>query len=94
MTFPCIDIQRHDIGLYEWRIMYGNEKVDGDIGDSSITECLINAVGCLSDQVHILEVNYRGIHMGTFSNVELVKFTEAVAGRIVESYAALAQHLG
>lgn len=92
MILPCIVIQRHDIGLYEWSIVYDNEKVDGEAGDSSITECLISAVGCLPDQEHLAEVKYRGIHMGSYSKVELVELTEAVADRIVESYVALVHH--
>lgn len=94
MTLPCIVIQRHDFGLYEWCVVYDNEKVDGDAGDSSITACLISAVGGLPDHERLAEVKYRGIHMGSFSKAELVELTETVAARIVESYGAFAHHLG
>ena len=80
--------------MYEWCIVYDNEKMDGNAGDSSITECLICAVGSLPDHERLAEVKYRGIHMGSYSKVELVELTEVVADSIVESYGALAQHFG
>jgi len=36
MTIPHIAIERHDVGLYEWLTLYGQEKLDGDVGESSI----------------------------------------------------------
>jgi hypothetical protein len=86
MTIPCIVIQRHAAGLYEWSIHYGDQKVDGDVGDSSITECLVGAVVSLSEAAAIMEIRYRGIHMGTFRIAELTEATEGVSERIAAAY--------
>lgn len=94
MAIPCIIIRRHDISLYEWFLVYNNEKVDSEAIDSSIFECLASAAASLPEDVILAEVQYRGLHMGTFSKFDLIEFPEAVASRIVELYGALAQHLG
>jgi hypothetical protein len=86
---PHIVIKRHDVGLYEWIVVYGNEEFDGEAGESSISECLISGIGSIPESVTLVEISYRGIHMGTFHVVEVRENTEGVAERIVETYGAL-----
>jgi hypothetical protein len=93
VTLPCIVIQRHDASLYEWSVVYDQERVDGEAGDSSITECLVCAVGSLPEGQQLAEIKYRGIHMGTFHVDELAEATEGVAERISAAYGAFAQTL-
>jgi hypothetical protein len=90
MTFPCIDIQRHDVGLYEWAIFYGTEKATGEAGNSSIQECLRDAALSLPEAERAAEVRYRGVHMGTFKKVDLIECHAEVADCISEAYGALA----
>lgn len=92
MTIPCISIQQLDEALYEWAILYGNEEATGDSGDSSITDCLRSAGTSLPGNERLVEIRYRGLHMGTFKSIELVKVSGAVASRIVAEYATLTQN--
>jgi hypothetical protein len=93
MTSPRIIIKRHEVGVYEWLIAYGNEKVAGEIGNTSITECLVDGADSLPEDVGLVEIEYRGVHMGTYPRVRVREFADDVADIIVESYGALAQHL-
>jgi hypothetical protein len=70
--------------------MVEQEQFDNDIGDTSIFECLSSAIRCLPDDLRLVEVLYRGLHMGTFDVLELEHCTEAVADRIAAKYGALA----
>lgn len=94
MTIPRIIIKRHDVGFYEWLIAYDNEKVTGDIGNTSITECLVDAADSLPEDVGLAEIQYRGVHMGTYPRIRIREFADDVADIIVESYGVLAQHIG
>ncbi len=89
MTIPCVVIQRHKPGLYEWTVLYDRESVDGDTGGTSIVGCLASAVSGLPEPERLIEVRYRGLHMGTFERTELEECTDAVAGRIAAAYGAL-----
>jgi hypothetical protein len=93
MSKPHIVIQRHGVGLYEWLVLYGQEKIDGEAGDASITECLISALGAIPEDETLAEITYRGIHMGTFHILQIQDYTETVSERIVDFYAELADHL-
>jgi len=94
MTFPCIVIQRHDVGLYEWTIFYGNMAALGEAGDNSIQDCLRDAALSLPEAEQAAEVRYRGVSMGTFKKVELTKCPSEVADYISEAYGALMQQIG
>lgn len=85
---PLISIDRHKAGLYEWKTIWGAEEFDGEIGDNSIQGCLIDAIDRMPESQKLVEISYRGIHMGTFHAVEVRELTEDVAERIVASYAA------
>lgn len=88
MTFPLISISRLDAGLYEWHLVYGSEVVDAETGDSSITGCLSSAVGCIPAEEKLVEVRYRGIHMGTFHLRSVREIPDEIADRVSEMYAA------
>lgn len=89
MSLPCICIGRYDASIYEWALILADEKVDGDVGDTSITDCLKAAISPLSPNIRHVEIKYRGVHMGTFSVEELSERPDLVADRIIGSYAAL-----
>jgi hypothetical protein len=89
MSLPCIGIKRHDAGVYEWALLFAEERVDGDVGETSITDCLKAAIAPLSPNVHHVEIKYRGVHMGTFRVAELAERPDLVADHISEGYAAL-----
>lgn len=74
--------------MYEWSVCYAHEKMDGDIGETSIASCLSSGVANLPDSEHLVEVKYRGLHMGTFSKTSLVEDAAAVADRIADAYGA------
>ncbi|WP_211467618.1 hypothetical protein [Collimonas silvisoli] len=93
MSTPHIVIQRHDVGLYEWLVLYGQDKIDGEAGDTSITECLVSALGVIPEDEKLAEITYRGIHMGTFHILQIQEYAEGVSERIVDFYAELAPHL-
>lgn len=89
MTTPCIDIIRHQPGFYEWSVMVDQEQVDNEVGDTSITECLLSGAGALPNDIRLVEVRYRGVHMGTFEASELKHSTGAVAARITATHSTL-----
>lgn len=89
MDIPVISIARHKSGFYEWAIVYGNERVDGEIGDSSISACLSCAVAGLPNDTMLVEVRYRAVGMGTFPRVALEETTEVIAEKIANDYATL-----
>ena len=89
MDIPVIAIARHKSGFYEWAIVYGDERVDGEIGDSSISACLSYAVAGLPNEVVLVEVRYRTVGMGTFPRVALEEAPEVIAEKIASDYAML-----
>lgn len=93
MTYPLISIKRHQAGLYEWKTLWGQEELDGDIGDNSIQGCLSDAIARMPETQKLVEINYRGIHMGTFHAVEVRELTEDVAERIASNYGAFIDSL-
>lgn len=94
MGTPHIVIQHHDVGLYEWQVLYGQAKIDGEAGDTSITGCLISALGAIPENEKLAEITYEGIHMGTFHKGQIEKYTEGVSARIVAAHFELIQHRG
>jgi len=93
MSTPHIVIQQHDSGLYEWLALYHQEKIDSEVGDTSITGCLISAVGAIPETEKLVEITYQGIHMGTFHKGQIEKYTEGVSKRIVAEHTHLIQYL-
>ncbi|MQR02367.1 hypothetical protein [Glaciimonas soli] len=93
MNAPHIVIHRHDVGLYEWSLQFGQEEINRETGDASIAECLIDAIGTFPESEKLVQITYRGVHMGTFHTSEIHEHSAGVAGRIVASYAELVQHL-
>lgn len=89
MSLPCIGITRHDAGVYEWALQFAEEKIDGDVGAASITDCLKAALVQLLPSVRQVEIKYRGVHMGTFPVADLAERPDLVADHISEGYAAL-----
>jgi hypothetical protein len=62
--------------------MLDQETFYNDVGDPSISSCLSSAVGAMPDDVRLVEVRYRGLHMGTFEMLELMHCAEDVAAKI------------
>jgi hypothetical protein len=89
LNVPHIYIQRHEVGLYEWSLLYGSEKLEGDIGDSNIEGCLKGAMSSVPKTDQLVEISYRGIHMGTFRSSSLLENSQATSDLIVETYAKL-----
>ena len=89
MTYPCIAITRHQPNVYEWAVLYGQEKMDGDIGDTSITDCLVAALGSLPNEESLVEISYRGMHMGTYDIRRLDDGPGDIAAIISETYGVL-----
>lgn len=89
MALPCIGIKRHDAGVYEWGLFFEEDKLDGEVGETSITDCLKAAIAPVPLDMRHVEIRYRGVHMGTFSVEELSERPDLVAERISEGYAAL-----
>lgn len=89
MSLPYIGIKRHAAGVYEWALFFAEERIDGDVGETSITGCLKSAIALLAPNVHHVEIRYRGVHMGTFRVAELAEQSDVVADHISEGYAAL-----
>lgn len=89
VAIPCIVISRHDPGVYEWGVYWADEKLDGEVGDTSITECLQSAIAPLPLDVRHVEIRYRGVHMGTYRVEELAERPDLVADHISEAYASL-----
>lgn len=88
-NLPRISINRLDSGVYEWILSIEDDRLEGDIGESSIAECLISALSPLPLDWHHVEIKYRSVHMGTFNVVEVSERPDLVADRISEAYAAL-----
>jgi hypothetical protein len=89
MTFPCIVIDGHKPGFYEWSVMYDHEKMDGDLGDTSIASCLSSALAGMPDEERLIEIRYRGLHMGTFEKLQILECTDEIAAKIAASHGAL-----
>lgn len=65
--------------------------MDGDIGDTSITDCLAAALDSVPDEENLVEISYRGMHMGTYDKRRVKDCPGEVAAIISETYGALAQ---
>jgi hypothetical protein len=90
MTAPCIEIRQLDSCLYEWAVVVGSETICGDVGESSILDCLKTAIGPMPADVFLVEIAYRGIHMGSFTAKEVHEAPGATASYISRRYAELA----
>lgn len=89
MDIPVIAIARHKSGFYEWAILYGSERLDGDAGDPSISACLSSAVQSIPNDASLVEVRYRTVGMGTFSRMTLEDAPEVIAEKIANDYGTL-----
>jgi hypothetical protein len=89
MTVPCIVIDRHKAGFYEWSVLYGHETMGGDLGDPSIASCLSSALAGMPGEERLIEVRYRGLHMGTFETNQVLECTDGIATKIAALHAAL-----
>ncbi|WP_028102801.1 hypothetical protein [Pseudoduganella violaceinigra] len=89
MITPLIYIAKHSQGLYEWTVMVGQEAFENDVGERSVSSCLSCAVKGLPDDTRLVEVVYRGIHMGTFKKVALEYAVKDVAEKIASMHGAL-----
>lgn len=89
MPLPRIAISRHKAALYEWAVLFADEPVDQEVGATSINECLSDSIAALPDDILLVEVSYRGVHMGTFLRAEIDHQSELVAEQITERYGAL-----
>lgn len=87
MTPPRITITRHKPGVYEWAVIFDQAKLAGEIGDTSISECLASALAALPDDEETVEVSYRGVGMGTFAAHVVSELPEFVAEQITARYA-------
>lgn len=92
MTSPRIVILRHQPNVYEWAVMYDQEKMGGDLGETSIADCLVSALGCVPDGESLVEISYRGVHMGTFDTRRVDDSPGEVAAIISETYGVLAHN--
>jgi hypothetical protein len=89
MTYPCIAITRHYENVYEWEVLYGHQKMDGDIGETSISDCLVAALGTLPNEERLVEISYRGMHMGTYDIRRVSDCPGEIAGTVAETYGVL-----
>lgn len=89
MVLPCIVISRHMSGFYEWSVICDQVRLDGDVGDDSIGACLLAALAGLPDDYRLLEVQYRGLHMGTFEQRHILECTDDVAAKIAAAHGVL-----
>lgn len=89
MYAPCIVITRHRPGFYEWSVTIDHEQFDNEVGDTSISDCLSSATRAIPDDIRLVEVRYRGLHVGTFEVLELEHHSETVADRVSATYGAL-----
>lgn len=89
MTCPCIAITRHQPGVYEWAVVFDNERLDGDVGEASIESCLSSASSGMPATVRLIEVCYRGVHMGTFAKARIEHEADEIAATIAETYGSL-----
>jgi hypothetical protein len=69
--------------------MVDQEQFDNEVGDTCISDCLSSAAHSIPNEIRLVEVRYRGLHMGTFEVLELEHCTEKVAGRIAATHGAL-----
>jgi hypothetical protein len=89
MTYPCIVITRHRSGVYEWAVVYDQEKLGGDLPEASIEECLNGALVSLPRDSRLVEIRYRGVHMGTFDKGRVEDDTDEIATIVTETYGML-----
>lgn len=89
MSYPCIVISRHGPQFYEWAVLMDHEQFDGDVGDPSIVSCLQSALAGIPDGQRLVEVRYRGIHMGTFEKESMEAAVGELAAKFAASHAAL-----
>jgi hypothetical protein len=89
MTFPCIVITRHRSGAYEWAVVCDQEKMGGDLPAESIEACLHGSLDDLSADCRLVEIRYRGVHMGTFDKSRVQDDTDEIATIVAETYGML-----
>ena len=82
MTTLLIAIDRLVAGVYEWHLVYGNEVLEKETGDNSITGCLSSAITYVPESEPLVEVKYRGIHMGSFHSEAVREAAPEVAENI------------
>jgi hypothetical protein len=87
MTSVRIFITRDKPGLYEWAVLFDQEILASDIGDTSISECLASAGSALPDDQQSVEISYRGVPVGSFTSLDLQAVPEYVAEQITAHYA-------
>lgn len=75
--------------MYEWAVFYADDKLDGDVCDSSITDCLQGAIAAVPMNSEHVEIRYRGVHMGTYRVEVVAERPDLIADQINEAYAAL-----
>lgn len=81
---PCITIQRFDKGVYGWTM----PGIDPDIGYPSVLACF-SAVPLFDN---LVEIRYRGIHMGTFTPPELsAENLSKTIDQIIKRYSELSR---
>lgn len=86
---PRISITQHEACVYEWAIMYDVHKADHDFGEISITACIKSALSGLPSEESLVELSYRGVHMGTFVKNRIQADPGAFASMVAETYAEL-----
>jgi hypothetical protein len=69
--------------------MCGQEQVDTDIGESSISSCFFSAMSAMPEDVRLIEVRYLSLHMGTYERQELTYLAQATAKKIVDAHREL-----
>jgi hypothetical protein len=69
--------------------MLGQEELDNDVAHPSISSCFSSAVSAMPAEVRLMEIRYRGLHMGTFEVIELMERADNLAQKIVSGYGAL-----
>lgn len=89
MIVPRICIQRHDAGVYKWALLIDDESLYGEVGETSIEACLKSALFVFPLDVRQVDIEYRGMSVGTVSVEELAERPDLVAERIAEGYAAM-----
>jgi hypothetical protein len=70
--------------------MFGIERFAGEIGETSLSGCLNEAVHALPDFENAVEILFWGVHMGTYNVADLIDRPAEFANRIIVEHAAVA----
>ena len=91
--FPVLHIDRIQGRFYGWTISLAGHVFEQEEGMSSIEECLRYAFKNLPEDNGAVEIRYRSIGLGTFSEKSLQQAPDILADRLVEMYSAVMESI-